>query len=424
MNEIRISSQCKINASQRQVWDIIANYRFINKIFGLNNVTNSNPRYSGSLSSQVCSAKRLFFTSRWIDFGIGWTRMHDYRLKRFYQRGAIKALAVNITLTQNNHPPSSCTVDFRCTLLPKNHLARFFVKQFAKKVERNFISLLRLKVHHANSMFSYPDTYQRPKNINYRALEKRLTKLKSRPINSVHADLLASLLRQGTDDEVIDIHPGHLATLWQQPLEEIIRLFFHAEVSGLLTHKLVAQCPYCLKPLVESSSLKDRPLDNYRCKACQTDHELNHSGIILVFAVHKDIRKPARRYRFIADPSDFFHIISQTVIAPTSSVMIETSLEAHDHILHALGSTTDVQLLSKESSSNSLQVSFSDNEWLPRKVEFCSNKPINLKVLNETSADLTCYLMDPRSVLLKPLFISDLAELGIDLPEASFPHET
>lgn len=256
------------------------------------------------------------------------------------------------------------------------------LKRLYEKIARNYRE-------QANDIFPQSE---KPR-IHVKRLEQTLAKLRQTKVSPRLIERLSNHLQFAHDDEVVKMRPYALAERWQEPRQEVVRLFLHATRSGLLDMEWSVLCPNCRITKGSFTNLSELSKTSH-CDTCNIEYDVNFDQYVeLRFSVNSQVREASAQQFCIAGPFMTPHVLVQLRLTPGQRQEINLPLEAGQYRLRTRpeNGRVDVRLTNQLSQTLPVEIKFEPQGVSPAEVEIKAGLA-SFGVTNRTDQDLLLML--------------------------------
>jgi class 3 adenylate cyclase len=161
-------------------------------------------------------------------------------------------------------------------------------------------------------------------------------------------------LTEASDEEVVKMRPFALADRWKLDRWEVLRLFLHATVAGLVVLSWDVLCPNCRVGKAEYFSLRDLKVEAH-CDVCNIRFDADFDRSVEVrFTVAPALRQVSNRMYCIGGPQNTPHILAQTLVPAGGAEQLTVRLDAGSYRLRSPRSKGGLVLEVSPSESDSM----------------------------------------------------------------------
>jgi class 3 adenylate cyclase len=214
------------------------------------------------------------------------------------------------------------------------------------------------------------------------------------------------------------MRPFELADRWKLDRWEVLRLFLHATVAGLVVMSWDVLCPNCRVGKAEYFSLRDLKVEAH-CDVCNIRFDASFDRSVEVrFTVAPALRRVPNRMYCIGGPQNTPHILAQTLVPASGAEQLTLQLEAGSYRLRSPRSKGGLLLEVSPRASAPLAPSAGPEQAAPELkdvvVQRCE------LTISEQDIEPPLLRVDPGPLQLALSNVSHLDQLAM-LEEATWP---
>ncbi|WP_138430576.1 adenylate/guanylate cyclase domain-containing protein [Fodinibius saliphilus] len=380
---IHISWQWHISALPEEIWPFISDTNRLFKDIGRPSIRQTDISQTVEAGFAQLSYNKINRYEVWEEEPYEWEYPFNFGVVRHYQAGAYKDIKIQVTL----HPTEYGTrLKIQFIITPRMPLMAAFSTL-------KFKTLIKRKVK--NAIFTYNKLALQEIRPYQRATKNKLPRRGRKRLKQVLEDLHnskvdASILERITEyikkaDHLVlkRINPYDLASYWNLPHQEVLKVFIHAAKADLLTFNWDLYCPQCrtIQHSVKTLSQIHEPI---YCSDCDKDFNVNFNKTIqLSFRPHPLIRKVKDEQYCNRGPQSRSHIYVQQYLDPNEKRFLKTDLPVGKYILRTNNSSGEALITVKKNSSNTVLISLQEKGFNGEEVNI-SQEP-NLTFKNNTA---------------------------------------
>jgi class 3 adenylate cyclase len=299
-------------------------------------------------------------------------------------------LKYQVDLIPNNE---GTLISTRIWVTPSKRQLFFFAKFYIERIlkHRYFRVLKEYDKCAKQQLLRYETNNFKPLVRGAESRIKRITKTlieetkRKRIINH-----LVQFIKKADDEDLIRIHPFHLAEYWGEKKYSVLNVFLHAAKLNFLDFNWDVCCPNCKAPKSTARKLKEIRTSHY-CEECDLDFELDfNTNTHMVFTPHPLIRKISHRKYSFGEPSANSHKVSQHYLTIGESKYLDIKLEEGTYLFKCHNHKGHLVLYAREDADDTFSLYLTDDDFDGQEVEV-STYP-NITLVNNSSKKQVCFI--------------------------------
>ena len=333
---------------------------------------------------------RLSSYSLWEQEPYFWEKPYRFGTTRYYKVGLMKQLRYQVELKPNSE---GTLLNTRIWIVPsKQHLfflTNLYIEKFFK--HRYFRILKEYDKCSTQQLLRYE--INNPKSL-VRGAESRISRIKKTLIEETKRkriiNHLINYITKADDEDLIRIHPFHLAEYWGEKKYSVLNVFLHASKLNLLDFNWDVCCPNCKAPKYTVRKLKEIRTSHF-CEECDLDFELDfNTNTHMVFTPHPLIRKISHRQYSFGDPNSTPHKLSQHFLNIGEEKYVDVKLEEGTYLFKSNNHKGHLVFHAREDGIDTFSLVITDDNFNGQEVEV-STTP-NITLVNNSSRKQVAFI--------------------------------
>ncbi len=315
LSAIHLESRHELPFPREAIWPVLSKTDWLNRSIGLPPVTYQiDKRDEGG--SEIKASTRLFGQQlKWRELPFEWIEPEYYLVRRIFEGGPFREAKMGMKLEEKN---GKTEIVAYSDLVPRSVFGRLVgLRLLGPKTDRD----MKKVVAHLTEFLEGRKTVALPQlpihPPNESALQAGLKKLRDTGQPADLVQRLETFLRESPDLDLSHIRPLAVARQWGRDQWDVLRLFLHTPVCGLLDLRWEILCPNCRASGQGSSASLSNLKRGAHCDVCQIqfDAEFDKS-VELKFSVNPAVRPVESQTFCLAGPGTKPHILSQLPLEP------------------------------------------------------------------------------------------------------------
>ncbi|MCR9133310.1 MAG: DUF5939 domain-containing protein [bacterium] len=380
----------QLAATPEQLWPFISDTNQIFRLMGAPSVKRTQLTRSAPKGYIEVTNSRLSSYSLWEQEPYFWEKPYRFGTTRYYKVGIIKQLRYQVELKPN---AEGTLLNTRIWLTPAKErlffLANFYIEKILKL--RYFRILKEYDKCATQQLLRYEINNKKPLVRGAESRISRITKAlvaetkRKRIINH-----LIQYITKADDEDLIRIHPFHLAEYWGEKKYSVLNVFLHAAKLDLLDFNWDVCCPNCKSPKYTVRKLKEIRTTHF-CEECDLDFELDfNTNTHMVFTPHPLIRKISHRKYSFGDPNSTPHKLSQHFLTLGEEKYLDVKLEEGTYLFKSNNHKGHLVLHAREDGIDTFSLVITDDDFNGQEVEV-STTP-NITLVNNSSRKQVAFI--------------------------------
>lgn len=395
-----------VKAPRAELWPVLMDTSRFNRFMGLPEM-----KYEERGGFMYGSARNAGILQEWKEIPWSWTSESSMSNAREYSRGIGYFLRA-VYILEPAQDGTDVTIYFGW--IPRNPFMRLllalgkssFWKGYQKALSE-IEKMLKEKEKSPEPLLALKRPVEAAAGAQTR-IQEAGARLVKQGIGQNVFDRLAEHILTGDDLDLYRIRPLALASQWDMPQKDVMRLCLYAAKEGILTMSWDVICPHCRGVRQEAGTLGDLPRKS-SCDACEIEFENNsEESIEITFHVHPSIRSVPRVFFCSAEPARKTHIKLQQYLRAGAEFPAQIPLEEGRYRLRMQGTGAAGSLVVKRDAPAA------DLVWeaggAPVKAE--AGPLVQLRLVNRSDRPQTFTLErnDWDKGILKPAMLFNLQE--------------
>lgn len=330
----------KSSSSPEQLWPLISDTNRFFKDLGQMPLQEAVISHDLPKHFQQLEYDHLRRSDIWQEEPYQWEAPYNLRIKRDYQRGPYKDLEISFNLEPADKG-TTVTISFNGTsrgfagfCRTKRHFANYFKRRLKRIIKHYDDSLENNHLPKTGRSFFRFTGFKKWTELKF--------KLKKESKEPEISRRIVNFLRYANEQELQQINPIKLSSLWNFPLHRILETLYHAVILNILNFEWEQVCPGCRKTLKVSKKLAEVSSSRF-CADCQQNvgFDLNQSTL-MVFKPHPLIRKISDNKYCVSSPSFRPHVKLQQYIQPGTKHFVNVDLSPGTYRIRADNLDSDI----------------------------------------------------------------------------------
>ncbi|MGB0346536.1 MAG: adenylate/guanylate cyclase domain-containing protein [Balneolaceae bacterium] len=380
----------QLTATPEELWPFVSDTNQIFRLLGAPSVKKTQLTRSAPKGFIEVTNSRLSSYSLWEQEPYFWEKPYRFGTTRNYKVGVLKRLKYQVNLVPNS---SGTLINTRIWLTPSNRQLFFFTRIYIERfLKHRYYRVLKEYDKCAKQQL------QRYEANNFKALvrgaESRIRRISKRLVDETKRkriiNHLIQFIKKADDEDLIRIHPFHLAEYWGEKKYSVLNVFLHAAKLDFLDFKWDVCCPNCKTPKSTARKLKEIRTSHY-CDECDLDFELDfNTNTHMVFTPHPLIRKISLRKYSFGGPSATDHKISQHFLNIGENKYLDLKLDEGTYLFKSHNHKGHLILHAREDAEDTFSLYLTDEDFDGQEVEV-STFP-NITIVNNSSKKQVCFI--------------------------------
>lgn len=380
----------QLSSSAGDLWPFVSDANQIFRLLGTPSVKRTQLTRSAPKGFIEVTNSRLSSYSLWEQEPYYWEKPYRFGTTRKYKVGVIKKLKYQVELIPNN---DGTLINTKIWISPSRQnlffLAKFYIDRIIKL--RYFRILKDYDKCASNQLLRYEINSNKPL---VRGAEARIKKITKQLIEDTKrkriVNHLIQFIKKADDEDLVRIHPFHLAEYWGEKKYSVLNVFLHATKLNFLDFNWDVCCPNCKSPKNTVRKLKEIRTSHY-CDECDLDFELDfNTNTHMVFTPHPLIRKISRRRYSFGEPSATSHKISQHFLKIGENKYLDVKLDEGTYYFKSNNHKGHLILHAREEGIDTFSLHLTDQDFNGQEVEV-STFP-NITIVNDSSKKQVCFI--------------------------------
>ncbi|MBK8168873.1 MAG: hypothetical protein IPK60_00850 [Sandaracinaceae bacterium] len=342
-----------LHAPRSLVWALVADTNRWDRAQGL---SPANYRYRdiAGRRSRVAHARELGFEIEWVEPPYEWVEGRHVRGMRVFLKGPIANAGFHAYLADAPGGTQVTVTAFTAATQLVGRAVGQILKVKQRAAVERYLDVLETLLQGANAPDSGTHNLQAPavtlarrslfqspygaltsgprSSTNVAELVRRSAIMRSAGLDGAHVDLLIALMRDRPDEELSQIRPFELASLWGIDRKAALRLFLHATHAGVVDLKWQINCPVCRVGAAVADHMTEIGRESH-CDACNIDYGVDLAKHVeAVFQCNAAIRRVENQLYCASSPSFLPHVTAQVRALAGSTTTERIDLASMIHI--------------------------------------------------------------------------------------------
>lgn len=380
----------ELKAAPNELWSFISDTNQIFRLLGAPSVKKTQLNRSAPKGFVEVTHTHLSSYSLWEQEPYFWEKPFRYGATQNYKVGILKQLKFHAELVPNGN---GTELTVKIWLKPSKSKLFFFVKLFIERiVKRRFYKLMRQYDECATENKLRYEFNSHKKLV--RGAEGRVRKLSKILEEETRRkriiDHLVEYIRKADDEDLVRIHPFHLAEYWGEKKYSVLNVFLHAAKHNLLDFNWDVCCPKCKAPRSSFRKLKEGRISHY-CEECDIDYDLNfNTNTHLVFTPHPLIRKISDRDYSFGHPNSTPHKVSQHFLTIGEQKYLDIELSEGTYLFKSHNHKGSLTLHVREDGLDTINLYLTDEHFDGQEVTISTHP--NITLINASSKKQVCFI--------------------------------
>jgi len=380
----------QLSASPEELWPFVSDTNQIFRLLGAPSVKKTQLTRSAPKGFIEVTNSHLSSYSLWEQEPYFWEKPYRYGTTRNYKVGLIKQMKYQVDLIPNK---DGTLLNTRVWITPARQQLFFFAKFYIERVLKlRYFRILR-EYDKCSSQQLLRYELNNPKTL-VRGAESRINKIKKTLIEETKRkriiNHLINFIKKADDEDLVRIHPFHLAEYWGEKKYSVLNVFLHAAKLDFLDFNWDVCCPNCKAPKSTVRKLKEVRTSHY-CEECDLDFELDfNTNTHMVFTPHPLIRKISRRRYSFGEPNTTSHKIAQHFLTIGESKYLDVKLEEGTYLVRSHNHKGHLVLHAREDGIDTFSVYLKNEDFNGQEIEV-STSP-NITLINNSSKKQVCFI--------------------------------
>ncbi len=380
----------QLNASPETLWPLVSDTNQIFRLLKAPSVKQTQLTRSAPKEFIEVTNSNLSSYSHWELEHYFWERPFRFGTTWYYKAGLIKYLKFQVDLNYNSE---GTNLNTRVWIKSSKRYLLFFASMYMERIlKQRYTRILKDYEKCANQhLFRYEINNYKPLVRGAESRIKQITEIliketkRKRIINH-----LVQFICKADDEDLINIHPFHLAEYWGEKKYSVLNVFLHAAKHNLLDFNWNVCCPNCKSEINRAFKLKEIR-NSYFCENCESYYDLDfNTNTHMVFTPHPLIRKISQEKYSFGEPSATSHIISQHYLKINESKYLNVKLEEGTYVLRKQDSEGHILIHAREDAHNTFTVIIKDEDFNNQEMEV-STYP-NITLINKSIRKQVCFI--------------------------------
>ena len=405
-NPINYHWSLNLDGTPEDLWPMVSNTDRFDRDTGTPKINYSENIQTNGMPLLVADFTIYGFHFEYTQEPFEWEYPYKFGVKRNYNQGIIKELAVLVNLTKIG--PDQTKLDYLVQVLPKSWLGRLSIPfQIGWISRKNFMRTFQHYAARIKQSTQWQNSDDPPTKISSggkAALTQLVNQLISVGFNEDLVTQFSDFLLKGDELLVGRIRPYEIAGWLKIDPRQCLEICLHATRMGALELNWELLCPLCRVSKEKSTSL-EKISPQVHCSSCNIDFTANFENAVEVtFRIQETIRDVQNTSYCIGGPQYTPHIIMQCVLESNATLDKNLTLEPGRYRIRSLQKSGGMFIKVGEKGTTRLNLNFCD-PW-PEEEIITANK-LDLHIENNDH--------DRNLIILERQIWSDLAVTASEL---------
>lgn len=306
---------------RQTAWDLLADNNRLNDAIGLFPVKfkPSKTEATGLFYREAAAKVMGVVPMTWKSMPFEWQELEYYTTERKYLAGPLDYYILTLEFFEVGDEQKPRTkVRLTAEFAPKNLLGYAGIQATGVPALKKIMAFL--DDFEQETAETAPRANKRAPKVNTEQLESLSKQLAVYPVVPEFVARLKHYLTESTDQDAAEIVPKNLATLWQMPVEEVLRGMLYATKTGLLELSWHVICPNCRVSKADFRALSDLE-QQFHCDLCGVSYDADFDqSVELHFSVHPNVRTAYAEVYCVGSPLITPHVIAQRIVRAGQAV--------------------------------------------------------------------------------------------------------
>lgn len=380
----------QLASTPEDLWPFVSDTNQIFRLLGTPSVKRTQLTRSAPKGFIEVTNSRLSSYSLWEQEPYFWEKPYRYGTIRNYKVGVIRQLKYQVELVPNEE---GTLINTKLWVTPSNKRLFFLTKLYIDRIIRSrYFRMMRDYDKCAgNQLLRYEINSYKPL---VRGADARINKITKTLIEQTKrkriVNHLVQFIKKADDEDLVRIHPFHLAEYWGEKKYSVLNVFLHASKLDFLDFNWDVCCPNCKAPKNTVRKLTEIRTNHY-CEECDLDFEMDfNTNTHMVFTPHPLIRKISHRKYSFGEPSATSHKVSQHYLKIGGKKYLDVKLEEGTYLFKSHNHKGHLVLHAREDGIDTFSLYLTDEDFNGQEVEVSTNP--NITIANNSSKKQVCFI--------------------------------